>query len=255
MTNPNQPDKSKMDITTIDPAHLCLQQVYDETAKKYRQQDEEHVSGDDYKHLSRVLENVSSSFGHEVDVLDLGCGTGRYFHCVRNVRRLVGLDISQEMLDAAKTPVKADQVSAREIVLMKSDLFSKKFAPGSFDFVYCLGVFGNGCQISKEACARVYDWLTPGGLWLFDATDVSELPLVFRIRKALAARVYSSLPVRLKAVWLKRSGWPPFFGTHSNEVRATLLSSGFAVEWITSRKSRLPGGHGFKVEVLCRKPT
>lgn len=239
----------------IDPAHLRLREMYEETARKYRAQDEEHLGGADYRHLSRVLTDLSSSFRREINVLDLGCGTGRYFHCISNAKQLVGLDISPEMLEAARSPVRSDLITAREIVLFEGDLFSARFSAGSFDMIYCLGVFGNGCEISTKACAKIYDWLTPSGMWLFDAMDVSELRSLFRIRKILAARVYSLLPIRFKALWIKRSGWPPFFGANSNQVRATLLKSGFSVEWITSRRSRLPGGPGFKLEVLCRKPT
>lgn len=239
---------------TIDPAHLRLRNIYDETAQKYRQQDEEHISGADYKHLSRLLKDVSMSFSRQIDVMDLGCGTGRYFHCLANVRRLVGLDISQEMLDAAKTPVKRNQVTAGEIVLIQGDLFSANLPPQSFDLIYCLGVFGNGCEASKEVCAKIYDCLKPGGIWFFDATDVSGLPLRFRFRKWLVSRVYALLPRRLKQIWLNRSGWPPFFGHNAEKVRATLTSQGFCIESIASRRSRLPSGDGYKLETLCRKP-
>ena len=34
-------------------------------------------------------------------VLDLGCGTGRYFHCLNNISCLVGIDISPDMLEVA----------------------------------------------------------------------------------------------------------------------------------------------------------
>lgn len=239
---------------TIDPAHLRLRNIYDETAQKYRQQDEEHISGDDYKHLSRLLKEVSMSFGRQIDVLDLGCGTGRYFHCLTNVRRLVGLDISQEMLEAAKTPVKRSQVTAGEIALIHGDLFSANLPRESFDFIYCLGVFGNGCEASKEVCAKIYECLKPGGLWLFDATDVWGMPLRFRLRKGLVSRIYSLFPRRLKQVWLNRSGWPPFFGHNAEMVRATLVARGFRIETIASRRSRLPTGDGYKLETLCRKP-
>ncbi len=39
----------------------------------------------------------------QIDVLDAGCGTGRHFHCLQHVRLLVGVDISAEMLRAARS--------------------------------------------------------------------------------------------------------------------------------------------------------
>src|SRR5690242_4614502 len=94
----------------IDPAHAWLQRTYDRTAQNYRAQDEEHISGQDYQHVSKTLREVSSSFGRQIRSLDLGCGTGRYFHCVQNARDLVGLDLSQQMLDAARHPVRGEEV-------------------------------------------------------------------------------------------------------------------------------------------------
>jgi ubiquinone/menaquinone biosynthesis C-methylase UbiE len=238
----------------VDPAHEWLQNTYDRTAQDYRAQDEEHIGGRDYHHLSRVLREITSSFDREIRVLDLGCGTGRYFHCVENARELVGLDISQQMLDAARNPVRAEEMTAREVKLVQGDLLSAKFPDAHFDFIYCLGVFGNGCAINAATCARIWAWLAPGGMWLFDTTDVSFLPRPMRIRKKVAAEVYSALPRAAKNAWVKRSGWPPFFGSDLNSLRVNLQKAGFEIEWITSRRSQLPAGTGFKLEVLARKP-
>src|SRR4051812_26962495 len=118
MSGANQTTMTAAEIFPTDPAHQWLQRVYDQTAGKYRTQDEEHVSGSDYQHVSKILRQISSSFGRDIRALDLGCGTGRYFHCVQNAAELIGLDISQEMLEAARAPVCADQVTAREIKLV-----------------------------------------------------------------------------------------------------------------------------------------
>jgi SAM-dependent methyltransferase len=237
----------------LDPAHAWLQETYDRTALDYRAQDEEHICGRDYEHIATMLRDICASFGRQIRVLDLGCGTGRYFHCVRNARELVGLDISKQMLDAARDPVRAEDVTARKVTLLQGDLFSANFRDGEFDLIYCLGVFGNGCGITREACAQMWRWLAAGGAWLFDATDTSLLPRAARVRKNVAARVYSALPKTAKSAWVKRKGWPPFFASDINTVRRRLQSAGFLVEWITSRRSHLPEGLGYKLEVLCRK--
>ena len=237
----------------LDPAHAWLQKTYDETAQDYRTQDDEHISGTDYEHVSRILREVCRSFGREIRVLDLGCGTGRYFHCIENARELVGLDISQQMLDAARNPVRGDEVTAREVTLVQGDLFSAKFEAGSFDFIYCMGVFGNGCGITPKACRQIHHWLAPGGAWFFDATDTSLLPRSQRVRKNIAAQVYAALPRSAKSAWVSKKGWPPFFVNDMNGVRRRLHRTGFLVEWITSRRSHLPVGLGYKLEALCHK--
>jgi SAM-dependent methyltransferase len=174
---------------------------------------------------------------------------------VEKAKELVGLDISQQMLDAARNPVRSEEVSARKVTLVQGDLFSTKFPAGHFDFIYCLGVFGNGCGVNARACGKIWEWLAPGGFWMFDATDVSCLPARLKIRKQLAAGIYSALPRAAKNLWMKRAGWPPFFGAELNRVRRELQTRGFEIEWITSRRSQLPTGTGFKLEVLCRKPS
>ena len=238
----------------VDPAHEWLQQTYDRTACDYRAQDEEHICGRDYEHIAETLKDICASFDREIRVLDLGCGTGRYFHCVRNARELVGVDISQQMLAAARNPVRAQDVTARKIRLIHGDLFSGNFREGEFDLIYCLGVFGNGCGITREACARIWRTLAPGGVWFFDATDTSTLPRGIRLRKNFAARLYAALPKSVKAAWVKRKRWPPFFVSDITTIRKRLQNAGFDVEWITSRRSYLPQGIGYKLETLCRKP-
>jgi SAM-dependent methyltransferase len=166
---------------------------------------------------------------------------------------LVGLDISQQMLDAARDPVRADEVTAREVKLVQGDLFSADFPDGYFDFIYCLGVFGNGCALSPQACARVWKWLAAGAIWLFDATDVSALPLATKLRKNLAAQIYSALPRSARQAWVKRNGWPPFFGCSVESLRRRLERAGLVVEWVMSRRSQLTQGEGYKLEALCRK--
>src|SRR4051812_2028119 len=237
----------------VDPAQEWIQSTYDRTAQNYRAQDEEHICGRDYHYLSRTLREVTRSFDREIRVLDLGCGTGRYFHCIENAQELVGLDISQQMLDAARDPVRADEVTARKVTLVQGDLFSAEYPAGNFDFIYCVGVFGNGCAINARTCAKIMGWLAPDGACFFDATDVSCLPARLKIRKRVAAAVYSRLPRAAKSWWMKRAGWPPFFGVDINAVRRELQRGGFEIEWITSRRSQLPMGSGFKLEVLCSK--
>jgi ubiquinone/menaquinone biosynthesis C-methylase UbiE len=68
-------------------------------AAQYREADQQAKDTDAHAGKCAIVRALSESFGREIDVLDLGCGTGRYFHCVKNVRSLVGVDPSAHMLE------------------------------------------------------------------------------------------------------------------------------------------------------------
>jgi len=66
-----------------------LRAAYRQVWSRYRSDDELEVRTENHRRLARILGDLSSSFGRGISVLDAGCGTGRYFHCVKGVERLV----------------------------------------------------------------------------------------------------------------------------------------------------------------------
>jgi cytosine/adenosine deaminase-related metal-dependent hydrolase/ubiquinone/menaquinone biosynthesis C-methylase UbiE len=68
-----------------------------------------------------------------LDVVDLGCGTGRWLELLKSAkpRSLLGVDCSPEMLDVAESKLGA---AAR---LMKSNVGEMPLSPGSADLVLC----------------------------------------------------------------------------------------------------------------------
>src|ERR1700743_2616180 len=75
---------------------------YKTVATQYRSDDEIEITTEHHRRLSGVLSELTSSFGKPITVLDVGCGTGRYFHCLHNVKQLVGVDVCDEMLKIAE---------------------------------------------------------------------------------------------------------------------------------------------------------
>ena len=146
--------------------------LYDaEYARKYRTRDEELDQVGTYHELVRWVGDVCDRFDHPIDVLDLGCGTGRYFWGLRNVTALTGIDASEPMLQEAARPTHASDISARQITLVKGDVAKHPFAPASFDLVYSIGVLAEHVALTRDLAVRVASWLRPGGRFAFTTID------------------------------------------------------------------------------------
>ena len=52
-------------------------------SESYRQHDEIAPSSDAYKYFQDTLSNLTISFQKQINVLDLGCGTGRHFSSIK----------------------------------------------------------------------------------------------------------------------------------------------------------------------------
>ena len=146
--------------------------IYDQPyAKKYRDRDEQLLQVGTYQDFIAWLQEVCNRFQHPIDVLDLGCGTGRYFWGVHKARTLVGLDASAAMLAEAKHPIRADQISAPSITLVQGDLATHAFPDQSFDLVYSIGVLAEHVPLDVPLVSRVARWLKPGGRFAFTTVD------------------------------------------------------------------------------------
>ena len=101
-------------------------------------------------------------------MLDLGCGTGRYFHCAQNVKSLVGVDPSEHMLQQAREPVMGGN---RNVRLIRSTLHEVAFQPQSFDLVICVGVLGLWCPLDEYVLGVSLGMLRPDGVFFLTAIE------------------------------------------------------------------------------------
>lgn len=231
-----------------------MRQHYAAEAKKYRQDDEHHVTGHDHKRLCSKLRALCRRSPVPLHVLDLGCGTGRHFHCLRNVASLTALDVSPEMLEEAKMPVNGGQMDITCIHYRCEDFYSASFPANRFHLVYCLGVFGNGCALTQELTDKIFKALRPDCCFFFDVLDGGYLPLWRRLRKRLRALVYHALPETVQSAWDAQTGWPPAFMPTRRELRAVLSAARFLPVELQSEVSILPSGKGRKLECMAWKP-
>jgi SAM-dependent methyltransferase len=230
-----------------------MKQAYSQAVRQYREDDERDVLGKDHQKVASILTKISSSFDHPISVLDAGCGTGRYFHCLKNTARLIGMDVSDEMLDAARNPVKSEEISARQIDLIRGNLYTVSFPAFSFDLIFSIGMFGNGCPVTVELCNKLYDWLKPGGYLFFDTLDFESVPWPVRLRKRARQTIYSLLPERMQNAWDEKSGWLPFFITSQKHLGRILKASKFRQSLVSSIPHQLTTGSGRKLECLAVK--
>ena len=164
--------------------------LYDaDYARRYRSRDEELAGVDSYHALVAWIGEVCDRFGHPIDVLDLGCGTGRYFWGLRHVHTLTGLDASAPMLAEAAHPTHAADIHARDVNLITGDLQTHEFAAGSFDLVYSIGVLAEHVALTRVLAERVSRWLKPGGRFAFTTVD----PQSPDVPKTMPRRVASAL--------------------------------------------------------------
>jgi len=80
----------------------------------------------------RILESIMPVV-RGLDVVDLGCGTGRWLAALHNAgaRSLLGVDSSPEMLQVAKSKLQ------NEVALLNADCTQLSLEPASADLVFC----------------------------------------------------------------------------------------------------------------------
>ncbi|MCW4015294.1 MAG: class I SAM-dependent methyltransferase [Candidatus Bathyarchaeota archaeon] len=107
---------------------------YDQQAAIY---DVQYV-GEQNAKIKVMLKNIK--FGSNDLVLDLGCGTGFLFqHIFQRVGFVVGMDVSQNVLRAAKKRIKDMQ----KINLVRADADNTPFPNHIFDKVFAVTVLQN----------------------------------------------------------------------------------------------------------------
>ena len=212
-------------------------QLYDhDYARRYRDHDDAIRDGALVTLFSGWLGAICERFGRPIDVLDMGCGTGRYFRALRHVRRLVGIDVSRAMLAEAQHPVgdgprgPDDAGNLAALTLVEADFLEYEFEPQSFDLVYAIGVLAEHSPFDARIARRVRGWLRPDGRFAFTAVH----PRSFSVPRT---------PKRRAAEWLM-----PVAGPFRTVLRARLMRDGLYAD--EQRVRDVLGSTGFAVESI-----
>jgi SAM-dependent methyltransferase len=219
-------------------------------ALEYRQSDELEAASENHSGICTTLASISRSCGPEIAVLDLGCGTGRYFHCLRNVKWLVGVDVSLPILLQSRCPVKSEEIQIERIDLVCANIFDLELAPNRFDFIYSIGVFGEHSPFDPFVCNKMFSLLKPGGKALFSVVDLESKFPSMSWKRRIAETVWPFLPVPIRLPVRKRL--KTYYMTRS-QLESVMRGSGFAQYEINLRVSTAVQWIGAQYECLATK--
>lgn len=119
-------------------------------------------------------------------VLELGCGAGlpTSLDLARAVGKVIATDISSAQIELAQKNLQDAQVSCSsnvsgdsKVALLEADMLKLEFGSGSIDAVVAFhSVIHLSLSDQRVLLERVFSWLRPGGLFLFNvgAGEVDE---------------------------------------------------------------------------------
>ncbi|GIL89545.1 hypothetical protein Vretimale_1894 [Volvox reticuliferus] len=137
----------------------------------------------DFKTEVRFLQDVQKNHGASqqlTSVLELGCGGARHLANLAKagVPKVVGLDMSPDMLTFARANVAKLGARAQAVELLEGDMASFDLSHKSFDMVVCLlGTFSHilDTQQAISCFRRVSEHLRPGGLFVLEMAHPGDL--------------------------------------------------------------------------------
>lgn len=225
-------------------------ELYNEKhSKEYRRGDELAIQYASHKHYCNLLQDISISFNYKISVLDVGCGTGRYFHCLKNAKHLLGIDISLHMLKQAFNPVKKEDLDVENIELLCGDILDINISNQSFDFIYSIGVLGEYSPFNLYLCNKLFELIKPYGKLFINIVDIhSRIQRIWKERPNLKRRILNKafpfLPSEIKKYLNNKLS---SFYMRKKEIEKILIESNFAKYRISRyehpTKSRWQGAH------------
>ncbi len=177
------------------------------------------------------LEETQGYLKPHMEVLEFGCGTGSTAIVQAPfVKRLVGIDISDKMLDFARTKTKA--AGLKNLTFERSTLEDYGTTDGSWDVIMGHSIL-HLLEDKDAAIARVYQLLKPGGVFVSSTVCIGEMNIAFRIIAPILGFLHL-IPV-LKAF-------------NKTELESSISNAGFEIDHNWQPKK------GAAVFIVARKP-
>jgi len=197
-------------------------------AEKYRAHDDTLADSGPYLGFVAWLQRICDQFRAPIDVLELGCGTGRYFNALKGARSIVGIDASADMLALAKTPYRAESITAERITLIQGDIFTQPLEEAAFDLAYSIGVLAEHAPLNGDIAVRVHRALRPEGRFAFSTVHPDSPSIASTLGRTVARALVPFLPELLRRPLRARL---MSNGMYADETRIReVLSPMFAIE-------------------------
>jgi SAM-dependent methyltransferase len=210
--------------------------LYNEAyARRYFEYDDQAFRNPVGASFAAWLGDLCQTFDRPITVLDLGCGTGRFFPALTHVREIVGVDASAAMLARARERA-ASACPRASVTLIEGDVETIRLDSGRFDLAYAIGVLAEHVPLTTRLAARVGDWLAPHGVFAFTTVhpESPSIGLTWRRRLGRAVVPWTAGPVRewLRRRWLGR-------GLYADEeyVGQVMGRAGFRLESLSRFES------------------
>ena len=162
---------------------------YQKTANNY---DKDEIKLQQYiKLLSKECRQYLGNL-KDKRVLEVGCGTGRYFHLFKTANLLIGTDISMEMLLQAHERLKRTFIKKDNVFLVKADVRDLPFKQGLFDVIFSIGTIGYHLPFDVKVISEVKQLLSNDGIMILITQKANYSPI--RMLKLL----YHKMPGLIK---------------------------------------------------------
>lgn len=179
----------------------------------------------------RKLEVTRGYLTPEMEVLELGCGTGSTAIAhAPYVKRILAVDISSKMLAIARA--KAKRAGVANISFQRSDIDGLNIPDQSCDAVLALSVL-HLLDDRDRAISKVYRLLKPGGVFVSSTVCIGDFMKYLRLI-APVGRFVGLLP--LLRIFT------------ADELEHSIVSAGFVID------HRWQPGRGKAVFIVAQKP-
>jgi SAM-dependent methyltransferase len=218
-------------------------------SKLYRGHDDIVGNSEIFKYFDNTITKITTAFPAKINVLDIGCGTGRYFSSVKNAYNLVGIDTSVDMLNYAKTnPFKCNEITANNLEFFNIDILNYD-TNYQFDFIYSIGVLGEHAFFDYKTFKKIDSLLNINGVLFITLQSGESLPMG---KKHLIYKyIFDLLPFKLKMSLSKCILNYPFL--YKKDIKYLLSMFNYEIDKFIDFNTKTDSWNGSHYHLILKK--